>query len=290
MQGSILTEVALPLLLAIIMFGVGSSLTIDDFTRLMRIRLPVYLGLAGQLLGLPLLALGTALAFDLSTELAIGLMILSACPGGTTSNVLCHVLRGNLALSVTLTALTTLICVLSTPVLIGVYISLFAGEQGPEFSMINTIFGLILITLLPVSLGMLFRHHYPFAAIRHDQFFRRFSMLFMLIMIAAISWQERTMLQNHFFEVVGATLSLNLLAIALGLILGIATKLPMPDSLTLGIEVGVQNATMAILIAIVFLDTASYAITPGIYGITMYIGVGLLALIKKQLSKLEPAD
>ena len=93
MEGSVLTEVALPLLLAVIMFGVGSSLTVDDFTRLMRVRLSVYMGLAGQLLGLPLLAFGVALVFNLSTELAIGLMILSACPGGTTSNVLCHILN-----------------------------------------------------------------------------------------------------------------------------------------------------------------------------------------------------
>jgi len=111
MEASFLTQIMLPATLAVIMFGMGLSLTTDDFVRLWKMPKPIFVGLAGQLVLLPMLAYGIAIAFGLSEDLAIGLIILSACPGGTMSNVISHLAKANLALSVTLTAITTIICV-----------------------------------------------------------------------------------------------------------------------------------------------------------------------------------
>jgi len=113
MEASFLTQVMLPLVLALIMFGMGLSLTFEDFQRLWKMPRSVFVGLFGQLLLLPILAYAIVIAFDLSASLAIGLIILSACPGGTMSNVISHLARANLALSVTLTAITTIACVFS---------------------------------------------------------------------------------------------------------------------------------------------------------------------------------
>lgn len=264
------------------MFGMGLGLTKGDFTRLLSQPKAIGLGLLGQLIILPLLAFFLAIAFELSPELAIGLMILSACPGGTMSNVISQLSRANLALSVTLTAITTLVCVFTTPCLIQFSITYFSGEQKPDFSLVETSIGLILITLLPVMLGMLLRVHRERFALAIEVWFRRFSLFFMLGMIAAIIIQEREVLITSFEQVFVVTLLLNLLAIGIGLTLAKSYGLQPKEQYTLGIEVGIQNATMAILIAVSFLNSTAYATSAGVYGITMYVGAAVIVFLARQ--------
>ncbi|TDF37428.1 bile acid:sodium symporter family protein [Alteromonadaceae bacterium M269] len=285
MQASVLTEVLLPLALAIIMFGMGLSLTKDDFLRLWRIPKPIFVGIFGQLILLPVIAYGVAIAFDLSEPLAIGLMVLAACPGGTTSNVICQLARANLALSVSLTAVTTLVCVFSTPFIIQFAIEHFTQSDAVSFSLLGTTIGLFVVTLLPVILGLLGRHYYPNSAMRSETFFRRFSTLFLLCMIVLITYQERNTLANSFDAVFGAALALNLTAVAAGVILGLVFKLQEAETVTLGIEVGIQNSAMAILIALTFLGDTAYATSAGVYGLVMFIGAALLVLGAKFVRK-----
>ncbi len=285
MQASILTQLLLPAVLALIMFGMGLSLTRDDFTRLLKMPRAIALGLVGQILLLPGLALATAMAFGLSPELAIGLMILSACPGGTMSNVISHLSRANLALSVSLTAIATVVCVFTTPMIIQASVEWFAPGEGQSFSLLKTSIGLIFITLLPVLAGIWCRQRWVNGAMRWETFFRRFSLLFMLVMIVAIMIQERATLISSFDQVFWATLTLNLAAITVGVVLGKLFKLPFTEQLTLGIEVGIQNASMAILIAVTFIGSPAFATAAGVYGLTMYIGAGLLVLFAKRQRK-----
>jgi BASS family bile acid:Na+ symporter len=287
MQASILTEVLLPLSLAIIMFGMGLSLTKDDFVRLWKMPKPIVVGLFGQLILLPMIAYGVATAFNLSEPLAIGLMVLSACPGGTTSNVICLLARANLALSVSLTAITTVVCVFSTPFIIQYSIEHFTQGEAVSFSLLSTTIGLFVVTLLPVLLGLLGRHYQPNAAMRSEAFFRRFSSLFLLCMIVLITIQERNTLATSFDAVFGATLALNLIAVGTGVALGLLFKLRAEDTITLGIEVGVQNSAMAILIALTFLGDTAFATSAGVYGLVMYIGAGLLVVGSKWARKKE---
>lgn len=276
MTDSFLTQIIMPLVLALIMFGMGLSLTKQDFLELGKEPKPVAVGLFGQLLLLPLLAYGIAIFFELSEHLAVGIMILAACPGGTSSNILSQLARANLALSVSLTAVTTLICVVTTPLIIRFAIEEFNDTPTESFSLLSTTLGLIFITLIPVLIGILIRHKFVTFAIRSEAFFRHLSTAFLVLMIAAITYQERANLLESFVLVSEAAFSLNILAIATGLLLGIIFKLVKRDTVTLGIEVGVQNSSMAILIAITFLGRPDYAIAAGVYGLAMYVGAGLL--------------
>ena len=283
MTDSILTQVIMPLVLALIMFGMGLSLTKQDFFELSKEPKAVAIGLFGQLLLLPILAYAVAIFFNLSEHLAVGIMILAACPGGTSSNILSQLARANLALSVSLTAITTLICVITTPQIIRFAIEQFNDTQAQSFSLLSTTLGLIVITLIPVIIGILIRHKFAHFAIKSEAFFRHLSTAFLVFMIVAITYQERDSLMSSFVLVSEAAISLNLLAISTGILLGFIFKLVKKDTVTLGIEVGVQNSSMAILIAITFLERPDYAIAAGVYGLAMYLGAGILIFGSKHI-------
>lgn len=287
MQESVLTQVLLPLILAVIMFGMGLSLIKEDFTRLWKTPKPIAVGLFGQILILPILAYAVAIVFGLSAELAIGLMILAACPGGTMSNVVSHLARANLALSVSLTAVTTVICVFTTPWIIKFAIEQFSDSGGESFSLLNTSLGLVVLTLLPVLLGIVVRAKWSDLALKIEPMFRKLALIFMIGMIGAIIIDERDVLIEFFGQVFWATLALNMGSIIIGILLGKVSGLAIRDQITLGIEVGIQNASMAMLIAITFLSDPALATSAGIYGLTMYIGAGLLALWSKKHNDAE---
>ena len=269
MQDSIFTQVLLPAILGIIMFGMGLSLVRDDFVRLAKVPKSVIAGLLGQLVLLPLFAFSLVILLSAPIEIAIGIMILAACPGGTTSNLISHIARANLALSVSLTAITTVICVISTPLLIKFSMDYFSdsaiqnGANGAaeSFSLSGVSLNLIILLLVPITLGMILRHFFSKAARRAEPFFRHFSTLFMLFLIVAIS--------------------LNIGATVMGLLIARAFSLSKKDGLTLGIEIGTQNASMAMLIAITFIENSAYSVAAGIYGVTMYIGAFLLVAYHK---------
>ncbi|MBG9998951.1 MULTISPECIES: bile acid:sodium symporter family protein [Pseudoalteromonas] len=276
MNASILTEVILPLALALIMFGMGLGLTTNDFTRLFKSPLAIVMGLIGQLVAMPLLALGLCYLLNLPTPIAIGLMILAACPGGTMSNVVSQLAKANLALSVSLTAASTAISIITTPFIIGFAMSQFAPADDATFSILTTSLGLFFITLVPVAIGIWLRHFKSDFAIKAEPFFRRFSLFFMLMMIAALVIKERDLLVSSFNDVFWACIALNIGSMVVGWLIAKCSKLNLTDSLTLSIEVGIQNASLAILIAISFLNKPEYAVTGGVYGLAMFIGPLLL--------------
>ena len=263
MQASVLTEVLLPLALAFVMFGMGLTLTIGDFT------------------------LGLCFVFGLPDYIAVGVMILAACPGGTTSNLISHIAKANLALSVSLTAISTIACVFTTPFIIQFAIDYFVKENAPEFSIIQTVTGLVGVSILPVIIGMTIRRFNTTFATKTENFFRQFSMYFMLLMIVGVLVSERNNLASSLEAAFLVCLTLNLSSVLLGLLLAKVSKLAFKDSLTLAIEIGVQNAALAMLICITFLNAPDYAIAPGVYGIAMYIGPALLAVWAKRKNKRE---
>lgn len=281
MGNSIIMDVFLPIAVAFIMFGMGLGLTKQDFSRLWITPKPVVVGLLGQLIFLPLLAFVICISFGLSPALAVGMMILAASPGGTMSNVLSQLAKANLALSVTLTSICTLVCVASTPWLIHFSVHYFAEQNPPEYSLVTTSIGLIALTLVPVSLGIWIRQKQTAFAVRFEVYFRRFSLIFMICMIIALMIKERHLLVESFEQVFLACISLSFASVALGVVLAKLFKLSEEDMLTLAIEVGIQNATMAILIAVSFLHQPSYAITAGVYGLTMYLGPVPLLIWRK---------
>lgn len=288
MNGSIFTEVLLPLALAFIMFGMGLSLTLQDFTRLWKTPISVGAGLLGQIILMPLVALGICVLFELDAPLAVGLMILAACPGGTMSNVFSQLAKANLALSVSLTAISTFICVFSTPFIIQFAVNNFAGDQVVEFSLLQTAIGLFVVTLVPVIIGISIRHSFESWATKAEVYFRRFSLIFMIAMITALVIKERALLASSFDQVFFACLALNLVTIVMGLLIAKTFSLSFIDAMTLAIEVGIQNATLAILIAISFLNAPEFAVSAGVYGLAMYIGPTILIFWAKSKRKNNP--
>lgn len=282
MEASFFTQVLLPASLALIMFGMGLSLTIADFKRLLNTPRAVSLGLFGQMICLPLMAFLLCLAFSVEPHIAIGLMVLAACPGGTSSNLLSHIGRANLALSVSLTAITTVICVVSTPWLIKFSVDYFTILPDEPLSLLNTSLSLLVITLIPIVIGMSVRHFALDFANRTEAFFRHLSTLFLITMIILISIDEKEMIMNSFPDVFILTFTLNILATVVGVIIARLGRLNDNDAVTLGIEIGTQNATMSILISVSFLNNSEYAIASGVYGVTMYIGAFIL-IISRQL-------
>lgn len=267
------------------MLGMGLSLVKDDFTRLAKVPKSVFAGLLGQLVLLPLFAFAIAFIFNAPAEIAIGLMILAACPGGTTSNLISHIAKANLALSVSLTAIATLICVITTPLLIQFAIDFFAEEAVQEFSLVDISKKLIILLLVPIIIGMTLRHFFSKPARRVEPFFRHFATVFMILIIVVMCYQEIETIKAAFPDVFVLTFGLNLGATILGVGIAKAFNLSQKDALTLGIEVGTQNATMAMLIAITFLENNAYGIAAGMYGITMYVGAFLLVMYHKTYHK-----
>mgnify|MGYP006266031103 FL=1 len=152
---TIITQIFLPISLAIIMFGMGLTLVINDFTRLFTYPKEIFIGLFNQLVFLPLIGFLIILLFDLDSTMAIGIMILSLCPGGPTSNLITQVSRGNIGLSVTLTALASLITVFTIPIILSEAISYFSGEIDViiELPIVQTMIQILVITVIPVSIG-----------------------------------------------------------------------------------------------------------------------------------------
>ena len=281
MQTSILTQVLLPLVLALIMFGMGLTLKVADFSRLFKYPRIIVAGILGQILLLPIIALVVALVLELSAPLAVGLMIVAACPGGTTSNIFSHLARANLALSVTLTAISTLICVFSAPLVIQYSLNFFNQQGSVNFSLLETAAALFLVTLMPVVMGIVVRHKFSNWADKQASFFRRLSLGFLIVMIIAITIKEREALLNSLGVIFAATILLNVLGIFTGILLAKTLKAPFENVLTLAIEVGIQNASMAMLISVTLLNSPELAIAAGIYGLTMYLGTSGLVFWAK---------
>jgi BASS family bile acid:Na+ symporter len=294
MTASIFTEVLLPLSLAFIMFGMGLSLTRSDFLRLWQTPMPIIGGFFGQIIALPLLALAICLLMELSPAMSVGLMILAACPGGTTSNVISHLAKANLALSVSLTAISSILCVLTAPFIIKFSIEYFIAQSAVDVSLFSISIGLLLVTLIPIVLGMLVRSYYKTWAIKAEGYFRRFSLVFLLLMIAGVVIQEKATIVDAFNDIFVACLLLNFGAMLIGVASAKVLSLSKKDSLTLAIEIGLQNSTMAMLICISLLHAPSYAVVAGVYSITMYLGAGLLIAyaryIRKQTETIPPCE
>jgi BASS family bile acid:Na+ symporter len=277
MQSSILTELFLPFSLAVIMFGMGLSLRIEDFKRILIYPKAVGIGLLNQLIFLPIIAFGIANLFDLPAELAVGLMILAVCPGGATSNLITHLAKGDAALSITLTAFSSVITVFTIPFLVNYSIGHFIpGGEAQQLEVVGTVVSVLVITIIPVALGMLVFAKAPKLAAKLDLPFRRISAIFFVIIVVAAVLKEKENLVRYFVEAGPAALALNVAT--LGLSFGIARlfKLPFRQGLTIAIESGIQNGTLGITIAATLLMNSVMTIPSAIYSLIMF---GTAALV-----------
>lgn len=279
MESSILTQLFLPLALAVIMFGMGLSLTFGDFKRILIYPKAVAIGLTNQIIFLPLIAFGLIKVFGLQAELAVGLMILAACPGGATSNLITHLAKGDSALSITLTAFSSLITVFTIPFVVNFAILYFipTGEEQP-LNVFGTVISVIFITILPVLFGMMVLKRAPQLAQKWDAPFRKLSAIFFVVILIAAILKERENLMEYFAEAGPVALALNLCSLGIGYFSGRILGLGERQSITIAIESGIQNGTLGITIAATLMVNSTMAIPSAIYGLLMFGTAGLVIL------------
>ncbi len=289
MQASILTELFLPLALALIMFGMGLSLTTDDFKRIFVYPKAVAIGLTNQLVFLPLVAFGLVRVFALPAEMAVGLMILAACPGGATSNLITHLAKGDSALSITLTAFSSVITVFTIPFLVNFSILYFLPEgQELQLNVWGTVVSVLLITILPVVIGMVVLGRSPALAKRMDPVFRKISVVFFVLIVVAAIVKEREHLLEYFSQAGPVALALNLSTLTLGFLMGKLLGLSQSQSMTIAIESGIQNGTLGITIAATLLVNSAMTIPSVIYSLIMF-GTAALIIVYGGRRKSAPA-
>lgn len=226
MEASVLTNVLLPLALAIVMLGLGLGLTAEDFRRVAAMPKPVVVGLAIQTVLLPGAAFVLAKLFGLSPELAVGLMLLAASPGGATANIYSHLAKGDVALNITLTATNSLLCLLTLPIILELSLAHFMGTGNYVPPPVRKIVEVGVIILVPVLVGMAVRRRAPEFAARMDRPVRAFSLLVLVGVIGAAVAQEWTRLPGYFASVGLACLVFNVLSLWAGYALPLALRLP----------------------------------------------------------------
>ncbi|RLD56151.1 MAG: bile acid:sodium symporter family protein [Bacteroidetes bacterium] len=262
--------------LIIIMLGMGLSLVMDDFKRIIIYPKAIFVGLVNQLILLPLIGFAIAISFPLTPEIAIGLMILAACPGGPTSNLITHLAKGDTALSVTLTALSSFITLLTIPFIINFALVHFLDEgQMIQLDVVETITRIFIIIIIPIIIGMLIRRYREKFALRMANPVRKASGIVIALVIIGILIKERENIVSYFQQAGIVALVLNVSTMLVGYYSARLFKIKDKRAISISIESGIQNGTLAMSIAIVLLGSTELAITPAIYSLLMFFTGGL---------------
>ncbi|MEM6717768.1 MAG: bile acid:sodium symporter family protein [Bacteroidota bacterium] len=275
---TIFTKVLLPLSLAIIMFGMGLTLVPKDFTRITKYPKAAFIGIVNQLVFLPIIGFTLANAFDLNTTMAIGLMILAAAPGGPTSNLITQICKGNIALSVTLTAIVSFASILTIPIILSYAYAYFGNTVDTEIALpiLDIILQIFVITIIPVSIGMFIRRKKPAFAIRMEKPMRKASTIIFIVIFLAIVVAKWEFLGDAMQQVGLVTLLLNIATMALGYLTARLFKLNLKDAISITVESGIQNGTLAIVIATTVLENLDMAIPIVAYSIWMFVTGSIL--------------
>jgi BASS family bile acid:Na+ symporter len=257
--------------LALVMFGLGLSLTWDDFSRLLRYPRAVVVALGLQIVALPLLCFGLVTGLGLPAVFAVGLMLLAASPGGISANLFSHIFGGNVAMNISLTALNTVLSVVSMPLIINWSIAYFAeaGQIVPvQFTKLVEVVGMVLI---PVALGMLTARQAPGFAARMHRPVKVFSMLVLAAVALLAMGKEWRALAASFGEIGPAVVLFNLCSLVAGYGLSRASRLDKPICIAVAFEIGIHNSTLAIFIALTVLDSYQLALPAAVYSVVMYL-------------------
>jgi len=267
----IVTDIFLPLALAFIMFALGLGLVADDFLRVVRQPRDFFVGALSQVVLLPIVAFILVAFWPLSPELAVGVMIIAAAPGGATSNVITSFARGDVALSISLTAVISLLSVVTIPFIVAFAYQQFVGGGGTEdVSILGTAISVFLIVTVPVLVGMAVRRFAEGFAFRFEPNARRISIgLFALVLIGAIL-QERENVVAYFAEAGLVTLVLNVVMMALAFTLAAALGSGPRQRIAICIECGLQNGTLAIAVATLLFGGGAYVIPAATYSLIMF--------------------
>jgi BASS family bile acid:Na+ symporter len=278
MEASVYTAVILPISLAIMMLGMGLSLVPEDFQRVRKYPKAVSIGLISQLVFLPIIGFVIAKVVPMQPAIATGLIIVALCPGGVSSNIITFLAKGDVALSVTLTALTSVITVFTIPALANLALQHFMGETAAiALPIASTILQIFLITLLPIGLGMSLRQMFPELALRLEKVTNRLAIALLAAIILLLIIREWNRLPGFIVQVGVGVVLLNTFSMLAGFYVSKLFKLNSPQQICIAIEVGIQNGTLAIAITAGLLNNPDMAVPAAIYSLFMSL-TGFLAI------------
>lgn len=275
MQASLLSTVILPIALAVIMMGLGLSLRVEDFKRIAKYPKAMIIGLLCQMILLPAICFFIAKGLNISPELAVGLMLIAAAPGGPSANLYSHIAKGDVALNVSLTAVNSILSIFSIAI-----ISNFAMNQFLQTDQVVPLqFGKVLevcmIVIIPISLGMFIRGKAANLAQELDKPVKIGSAIFLATAIILTGLQERAHLFEDFKQIGLAAFIFNILCLGLGYYIPRLFQLSKPQAIAIGMEIGIHNGTLAIFIALTVIGNSTMAIPAVIYSLIMFITAGI---------------
>jgi len=275
MENALLTDLLLPGALALIMTSLGLALTPADFRRVLTAPRGVAIGMLNLALISPLLAFTMATVFDLPPELAVGLVLLGASPGGTTANMLTHLARGDTALSVTMTAISSVCSVMTVPLFLALSTAHFGADDIGDVSMLGVVAKVFAITIVPVSFGMWLRGRWPDrVAIAYPRVQAISLSLFLLVVVGAIASEYEVVVDN-IEAVAGAALALNVAAMTVSFTMSRVARLDSRQSTAIALELGVHNSTLAIAVGASLAHELS--VPAAVYSTFMFITGGTFA-------------
>ncbi len=268
----IVTKIA-PIILALIMLGLGLGLKIDDFTKILKTPKDFFVGFFSQLIILPLVAYLLIIIFNVSPEIAIGVMIIAAAPGGVTSNILTKFAKGDVALSITLTAIISLISIITVPLIVFTSADLFEITNiSQNISMTGIALKMFLVVTVPVILGMIIRKFAENFVNSQIQIFEKLNIILFVIFFIAAFYEERESFINFLIQAGFITLTLNITMMIVAYYLGKTFASGIKQQKCIALECGLQNGTLAIFVSTQIFGTDIVYITPtAAYALIMYI-------------------
>ncbi|MFC7488802.1 bile acid:sodium symporter family protein [Knoellia sp. CPCC 206453] len=287
---SALLTIGLPIPLAVIMFGLGLSLTPDDFRRVRQSPKAVGMALVCQLLILPLVAFGLVELFGLAPLLAVGFMILAASPGGTTANLYSHLFRGDVALNITLTAINSVIAIVTLPLVSGWAIAHFVDESskiGLQFDKLLQVFAIVLI---PVIIGMFVRRRSPEFANRMDRPVRTASAVMLLLVVVGAMYTEKENIATYLAEVGLIAAVFCIISLTVGYVVPRRMGLTEDQAVACGFEIGIHNSTLAIAMALTVIGNAQMSVPSAVYGVLMFPIAAVFGMVVRNRGVLKDAD
>jgi len=266
-----ITDVILPLALAFIMFTLGLGLSLADFVQIIKNPKNFFIGLISQLFFLPIVAISITMIWSLPTEIAIGLILIAAAPGGVTSNILTSFAKGDVALSISLTAVMSLLSVISIPIVLGISLGLISDQSLGSISLSSIAISMFLIVTLPVLLGMIFRATLSYLTKIIEKWAKTIStLLFVLVLLGAIL-AERENIINYFAQTGLVVLVLNLTMMVLAYYWAKVFGTGKAQQKAIAIECGLQNGTLAIFVGTSVFGGGLYIIPAATYSLVMYL-------------------
>ncbi|WP_433520988.1 bile acid:sodium symporter family protein [Nocardia pseudovaccinii] len=288
-MGSTIFAVFLPLALALVMFGLGLTLTVDDFARVLRYPKAAVVALVCQMIVLPAICLGLVYLFRLEGALAVGVMLLVASPGGPSANLFSHIAGGNVALNITLTAINSILAVFTLPLVVTLSFTLFMDDDAAIGLRPDKFAQVFAIVLVPVAVGMWVHRRFTDWAERMRKNVKIVSaVVLLLVVVAAVGREFDTLTEN-----IGKLATLSLLLSTLSFVIGYTVprlfRVHTDQAIASAMEIGIHNGALAIAVASSVLHNSQMAVPPAVYGVLMNVPAAIAAyLLARQLRRAAP--